>query len=82
MSYRKHLNNKFHIKFYSIKITFILHFCRKGRYNCQVMDVGRLTVVGQRPMKSLASVCLSVRPSRDFLKIGSLVFSDIVHDDS
>ena len=28
------------------------------------------------------SVCLSVCPSLSFLKIGSLVFSDIVHDDS
>ena len=27
-------------------------------------------------------VFLSVRPSRSFLKIGSLVFSDILHDDS
>ena len=27
-------------------------------------------------------VCLSVCPSLNFLKIGSLVFSDIVHDDS
>ena len=25
-------------------------------------------------------VCLPVRPSLSFLKIGSLVFSDIVHD--
>ena len=37
---------------------------------------GRSTLVGQRPMKSLSSVRLSVRP------IGSLVFSDVVHDDS
>ena len=28
------------------------------------------------------SVCLSVRPSLHFLKIGALVFSDILHDDS
>ena len=41
-------------------------------------------LVGQRPMKSLSSVCLSVcpsdRPSLTFLRIGSLVFSDKVHD--
>ena len=43
----------------------------------------------QRTMKSLSSVCLSrlsnrqsVRPSLNFLKIWSLVFSAIVHDDS
>ena len=35
--------------------------------------IGRFTLVGQRP---------SVSPSRSFLKIGSLVFSDIVHHDS
>ena len=28
------------------------------------------------------SVCLSVRTSLNFLKIGSLIFSDIVHDDN
>ena len=33
-------------------------------------------------MKSLSSVSPSVRPSPGFLKIGSLVFSDIVYDDS
>ena len=37
-------------------------------------------------MKSLSSVCLpvclSVRPSLNFLKIASLDFSDILHDDS
>ena len=31
----------------------------------------RSTLVGQHPMKSLSSVCLSVRPSLNFLKIGS-----------
>ena len=31
---------------------------------------------------SRPSIRLSVRPSLSFLKIGSLVFSDIVHDDS
>ena len=48
------------------------------------LSVGRLTLVGQRPMKnqSRASVRLSVRPSLSFLKIGSLVFSDIVQGDS
>ena len=39
-------------------------------------------LVGERPMKSLLSVCRSVRLSPSFLKIGSLVFSDIVHDGS
>ena len=43
---------------------------------------GCLTLVGQHPMKSLLFVCPSVCPSLTFLKIGSLVFSDIVHDDS
>ena len=33
-------------------------------------------------MKSLSSVGPSVHPSLNFLKIESLVFSDIVHDDS
>ena len=45
-----------------------------------------MTLVGQRPVKSLSfvclSVCLSFRLSLSFLKIGSLVFSGIVHDDS
>ena len=40
--------------------------------------IGRSTLVGQRPRKSLLSVC----PSLIFLKIGSLVFSDNVHHDS
>ena len=40
--------------------------------------IGRSMLVGQRPMKSLLR--LSVRSS-SFLKIGSLVFSDIVHVD-
>ena len=48
--------------------------------------IGRSTLVGHRPMKSLLSVCpsvySSVRPLLSFLKIGSLVFSDIIHDDS
>ena len=42
--------------------------------------------VGQRPLKSLSSDCstvrLSIRPPQNFLKIGSLVFSDVVRDDS
>ena len=45
-----------------------------------------LTLVRQRLMKSLLSICLSVCPSvctsLTFLKIGSLVYSHIVHDDS
>ena len=40
--------------------------------------VGHSTLVGQHPVKSLSSVRRSLR----FLNIGSLVFSDIVHDDS
>ena len=43
-------------------------------------------LIGQSPIKSLSSFCLSVhlsvRPSLNFLKIGSSAFSDIVHDDS
>ena len=46
---------------------------------------GRLTLVGQRPIK-ITLVHLSVRPSvlppLSFLKIGLLVFSDNEHDDS
>ena len=44
--------------------------------------VGRSRLVGQGPIKSLSCVCPFVRPSLSFLKIGSLVFPDIVHDDS
>ena len=48
--------------------------------------IGRSTLVGQHPLKLFSSVCLSVlvsvRPSLNVFKIGSLVFSDIVHDDS
>ena len=51
-----------------------------------LFNIGCLTLVGQRPMKSLSSVCPSVRPSvcpsLSFLKIRSLVVSDILHDDS
>ena len=55
---------------------------------------GCSTLVRQRPMKSLTSVCLSIRlsicpsvrpsfrPSVSFLKIESLAFCDIIHDDS
>ena len=43
-------------------------------------------LIGQSPIKSLSSFCLSVhlsvRPSLNFLKIGSSAFSDIAHDDS
>ena len=54
----------------------------------KIKECGRSTLGGQRPMKSPSSVCpsvslsVSVLPSLSFLKIGSLVFSDIVHDDS
>ena len=43
---------------------------------------GRSTLVGQRPMKSRSSVCPSVLSSIRFVKIGSLDFSDFVHDGS
>ena len=36
--------------------------------------IGHSTLVRQRPMKSLSSVCSSVRPSLNFIKIGALVF--------
>ena len=40
-------------------------------------------LVGQRPMKPLLSICPSVCSSvKSFLKIGSLVFSDILYDAS
>ena len=46
---------------------------------------GRSTLVGQRSMKSLSSVCMSVCPSAraslNFLKIGLLVFSGIADYD-
>ena len=38
-----------------------------------------LLLVGQRPMKSLLSICLSLQLSI-YLRIGSLLFSDIVLD--
>ena len=53
----------------------------KIKLNCD-FHVGRSSLVGQRPMKSFSSVRPSVRPSLNFLKIISLFFSDIVHDDS
>ena len=43
---------------------------------------GRSTLVGQDPMKPLSSFCLFAHLSLSFLKIGSLVFSGIVHDNS
>ena len=47
--------------------------------------IRRSTIVGQRPMKLLSSVCTSVWPSArhllSFLKIESLVFFDFVHHD-
>ena len=48
----------------------------KSSYIC--VFIGRSMFVGQRPMKSLTSVRLSLH----FLKTGSLVFSDIVQDDT
>ena len=48
------------------------------------IDVSRSTLVGQGRYKITLvrlSIRLSVRPSLNFLKIGSLLFSDIVHDE-
>ena len=47
-------------------------------------SIGRSALVGQPLLKLLVrlSVRPSIRPSLSFLKIGSLVFSAIVHDDS
>ena len=42
---------------------------------------GRPILVGQHPYE-ITLVRLSVRLLLTFLKIGSIVFSDIVHDDS
>ena len=52
----------------------------ESHFSCWTLDVVRaasyeITLVRQ-------SVCLSVRPSLNYFKIGSLVFSDIVHGDS
>ena len=44
--------------------------------NKTTIYAGRSTLVGQRPMKSLSPVCLSICPSPSFLKIGLLVFDD------
>ena len=46
------------------------------------MLIGRSTLVSYEITLIRLSVRLSVRPSLSFLKIGILVFSDIVHDDS
>ena len=62
-----------------------MHFTTEC-FSREYIYFGRLRLVGQCPMKSLSSVylslCLTVRLSLNFLKIGSLVFSDVVHDDS
>ena len=49
---------------------------KSSKIICWTLDVS-----GQRPMTSFSSVCPSVSPRvrHCFLKIGSLVFSDIVH---
>ena len=58
----------------------------KSIYQCYLsscywmLDISQ-TVSYEITLVSL-SVCLSVRPSLNFLKTGSLVFCDIVHDDS
>ena len=59
---------------------FFVEKSSKSSYIC--VFIGRSTFVGQRPMKSLTSVRMSVRLSLNFLKTGSLVFSDIVQDDT
>ena len=55
-------------------------------YSMYSDSVERSMSVGQRPMKSLSSVRLSVRlsvrSSVNFFKIGSLVFSDVLRDDN
>ena len=54
--------------------------------NTDFISSARSTLVGQRHMKSLSSVCLSVHLSISlsliFPRIGWLTFSDIAHDDS
>ena len=42
---------------------FIVNFEHVSHLAHSVSIVGRSTLVGQRPMKSFSSVCLSVRPS-------------------
>ena len=66
------------IQFINLKLDFI-HLKILLRQLCWTLDVSRtafyeITFVG-------VSVGLSVYPSLSFLKIGSLVFSVIVHDD-
>ena len=69
-------------------ILTIVNFFTRNEKSLAIKEMltGRSTFAGQRPMKSLSSVYLSVRlsvrPSLNFFKMGSLVFSDIVHDDS
>ena len=46
----------------------------------QTIVFGRLKFVGQRPLKSLSSVCQSARQS--VTKFSDIVSSDIAHDDS
>ena len=70
--------------FYSLlhtqcNVTYFIIFVRKLIYPIICFFFGCSKLVRQRPMKSLSSVCPSVL---SFLKIGSLDFPDIVHDDS
>ena len=58
----------------TINQTFVLVFCSK--FWTYFTPFRRSTLVGQRPMKSLSSLCPSVLLSLNFHKIGSLVFSD------
>ena len=61
-----------------VPLSTIYWYCWYVRIICWYV---RLTLVGRRPMKSL-SVCLPIHPSRNFFKIRSLVFTEIIHDDS
>ena len=67
-----------------IMLTKSLYICKFSA--TEFFYSGRSTIVGQRPLKSLSSACLSicpsVCPSLNFRKTGPLVFSDIVHGDS
>ena len=66
------INNRIHVDKITQTKTAILHFTS--------VDIGRSTLVGQRPMKLLWPVCPFFCPSLIFLKIGSLDIS--VYDDT
>ena len=58
----------------------VLVFTGISYFSCWTLDVSR--TASYEIILVRLSVCLSIRPSLNFLKIGSLVFSDIGHDDS